>query len=244
VSNPVDDDRPRVRLDPADAVSRRLWSEVGRLADEVLADGWTLVGGLMVQLHAVEAGETDLRVTTDVDIVADTRAAGRFQRIVKALTEDGFELRDPGPFEIGHRWERDGLVLDLLAPDGLREDPRVSGRVRTVQVPGGTQALERTEVIEVEIDGVARRLRRPTLLGAILIKARSLLVHDDPDTQRADLILLLSLLDDPRVAARQLKGRERGWLRDAEGALALDDPDLAGPARTRRATAALSLLTQ
>jgi hypothetical protein len=67
-----------VRLEPADPVSRRLWSEVGRLADAVLVDGWTLVGGLMVQLHGVEAGETDLRVTSDVDIVADARAAGRF----------------------------------------------------------------------------------------------------------------------------------------------------------------------
>jgi hypothetical protein len=173
----------------------------------------------MVQLHGMEAGEADLRVTTDVDVVADARAAGSFERIVKALTADGFELRDPGPFEIGHGWERDGVVLDLLAPDGLREDPRVSGHVRTVQVPGGTQALARTEVLDVEIDGVTR----------------SLLVHDDPDAQRTDLILLLSLIDDPRATAQQLKGRERQWLLDAEGALALDDPELAGSARARRA---------
>jgi hypothetical protein len=244
VSNPLDDGRPLVRLEPSDPVSRRLWREVGRLADEVLVDGWTLIGGLMVQLHGVEAGETDLRVTTDVDIVADARSSDGFERIVTALTEDGFELHDPGPFEVGHRWERDGVVLDLLAPDGLREDPRVSGRVRTVQVPGGTQALARTEVVEIEIEGVTRRLRRPTLLGAILIKARSLLVHDDPDAQRADLILLLSLLDDPRATARQLKGRERQWLVDAEGPLALDDPDLAGSARARRARAAFQLLTR
>lgn len=197
----------------------------------------------MVGLHGVEAGETDLRVTTDVDIVAEARSSGRFERIVTALTEDGFELHDPGPFEVGHRWERDGIVLDLLAPDGLREDRRVSGRVRVVQVPGGTQALARTEVVAVEIDGVTRRLRRPTLLGAILIKARSLLIHDDPDAQRADLILLLSLLDDPRATAQQLKGRERQWLVAVGGALALDDPDLAGSVRPRRARAAFQLLT-
>jgi hypothetical protein len=135
-------------------------------------------------------------------------------------------------------------VLDLLAPDGLREDPRVSGRVTTVQVPGGTQALARTEVLEVEIEGVTRRLRRPRLLGAILIKARSLLVHDDPDAQRADLILLLSLIADPRAMAGELKGRERQWLVQAEKALVLDDPNLAGSARARRARAAFRLLTR
>ncbi len=195
MSSPFDDHAP-LRLDP---VSCRLWIEVGRLADGVLVDGWTLVGGLMVQLHGLEGGEPDLRVTTDLDILADARSGGRFQQIVRALASDGFELHDPGPFEIGHRWERDGVVLDLLAPDGLRENPRVSGRVRTVQVPGRTRALARTKVVEVEIDGVRRSLRRPTLLGAILIKARSLLVDDDPDAQGADLILPLSLVDDPRV---------------------------------------------
>ena len=201
----------------------------------------------MVQLHGYEAGEVDLRATTDIDIVADARAGGHFEHAVQALTEDGFELHDPGPFEIGHRWERDGVVVDLLAPDGLRDDPRVSGRVRTVQVPGGTQALARTEVVEVEIDGNTFRIRRPALLGAILIKARSLLVHDDPDAQRADLVLLLSLVEDPRAAANELRGRERHWLLDAESALGFDDPALVGslpPARVQRARAALRLLTR
>lgn len=188
-------------LAASDPASRRLWSEVGRLARQVLPGDWTLVGGLLVQLHAFEAGEANVRVTTDVDILADARRIDGFERIVQALRADGFELQDPSPDEIGHRWERDGLVLDLLAPEGLRESPRVMGRIRTVQIPGGTQALARTEVVEVEIDGLTCRLRRPTLLGAILMKARSLRVHADPDAQRADLVLLLSLVPDPRAIA-------------------------------------------
>lgn len=143
-----------VRLSLPDPASRRLWSEIGRLTTSVLPADWTLVGGLMVQLHAFEAGEIDVRVTNDVDILADARKRERFQRIVRALEEDGFELQDPGAEQIGHRWERDGLVLDLLAPEGLKDDPRVTGQIRTVQIPGGTQALARTELVNVEIDGV------------------------------------------------------------------------------------------
>jgi hypothetical protein len=238
---------PTLRLDAGDSASRRLWSEVGRLATQVLPEDWTLVGGLLVQLHAFEAGEADVRATTDVDILADARKGDRFQQIVQALRDDGFELQDPRPDEIGHRWERDGLVLDLLAPEGLKESPRVMGQIRTLQIPGGTQALARTEVVDVEIDGVACRLRRPTLLGAILMKARSLRVHADPDAQRADLVLLLSLVSDPRAAAGELRGRERNWLRAAADALGLDDPDRISAfpaARVRRARAAFRLMVE
>ncbi len=51
-----------VKIAPEDAEAASLWSDFGRLASQVLPAGWTLVGGLMVQLHAYEAGETDVRV--------------------------------------------------------------------------------------------------------------------------------------------------------------------------------------
>jgi hypothetical protein len=136
-------------------------------------------------------------------------------------------------------------VLDLLAPEGLKDDPRVTGQIRTVQIPGGTQALARTELVSVEIDGVVCHVRRPSLLGAILIKARSLRGHADPDAQRADLVLLLSLVVDPRAMAGELRGRERAWLRAAAEPLGLDDPDRmsAFPSdRVRRARAAFRLM--
>lgn len=62
-----------IALAPSDEESARLWSDLGRLAAHVLPDGWTLVGGLMVQLHAYEAGETSVRATTDIDILGDAR---------------------------------------------------------------------------------------------------------------------------------------------------------------------------
>ena len=192
----------------------------------MLPDGWTLVGGLMVQLHAYEAGDAGIRTTTDIDILADARRDS-IEIIARALAEDKFKLDPPSPIDgMSHRWRRGELIVDLLAPDGLRHNPTIAGNIRTVQIPGGTQALQRTETIDVNIDGVRVRVRRPTLLGAVLIKSRAVVVHADPDAQRADLVLLLSLIEDPRQAATQLKGRERTWLRNCEPKLGLDDPVL------------------
>jgi hypothetical protein len=119
------------------------------------------------------------------------------------------------------------------------------GAIRTIQIPGGSQALERTEAIDIHIDGLSVRVNRPTLLGAVLIKARSILVHDDPESQRADLVLLLSLIEDPSQTARELQGKERSWLRKCDTLLAVDDPVRMAsfpPERVRRARLAYGLL--
>jgi hypothetical protein len=53
------------------------------------------------------------------------------------------------------------------------------------------------------------------LLGAILIKIRSLMVHSDPETQREDVLQLLTLVEDPREMAAGLRKTERRWLKQA-----------------------------
>lgn len=111
-----------------------------------------------------------------------------------------------------------------------------------VGVPGGSQAPARREEVTVRLPDRSFALRRPTLLGAILIKARSLMVHHDPDTQREDLLLLLSLVRDPRAMGQELKKSERGWLRDARLRLAFSRPANVGSDRIRRAGLALRLL--
>jgi hypothetical protein len=239
-------DKPPIKVAPDDPEAASLWSDLGRLASRVLPAEWTLVGGLMVQLHAYEAGETGVRATTDIDILGDARQHAVIEKIAQALDHDGFVLEPPSPTDgVSHRWRRGELVVDLLAPDGLRSDPPMLGSIRTVQIPGGSQALARTETVEAEINGVVVRVRRPTLLGALLIKARSILVHADPDAQRADLVLLLSLIEDPSAMAEQLKGRERSWLRKCDTQLGLDDPILMAPfprARVQSARLAYRLL--
>lgn len=85
-------------------------------------------------------------------------------------------------------------------------------------------------------------VRRPTILGSILIKARSLMEHADPGAQREDLLRLLSLLPDPRASASELGAGERQWLVRAGQRLDPDGPSLLEPGALRTARLAHRLL--
>jgi hypothetical protein len=104
----------------------------------------------------------------------------------------------------------------VLAPDGIKPPPALGPGRKAIGVPGGSQALSRSETVTVTVAGQSFELRRPTLLGAVLIKARSLMVHGDPETQREDLLRLLALIEDPRETGAALRKTERTWLRAAE----------------------------
>ena len=76
-------------------------------------------------------------------------------------------------------------------------------------------------------------MRRPSLLGAILIKARVVAARrkEKFDSDRQDLLRLLSYVDDPRALARRekLKSSEKRWLRKVEDSLnfgPFPNPDL------------------
>jgi hypothetical protein len=76
-----------IDLDPPDEESRRLWSSVGDLV-ALLPPGWVLIGGLMVQLHALGSGADDVRATTDVDVLGQARPQGALAAIDAALRRD------------------------------------------------------------------------------------------------------------------------------------------------------------
>jgi hypothetical protein len=63
---------PVVTLDPADLLTCRVWHQALGLLGELERD-WTLVGGLMVQLHATRYGVGGIRPTVDIDVLADIR---------------------------------------------------------------------------------------------------------------------------------------------------------------------------
>jgi hypothetical protein len=67
-----------IELRPTDEHSRSLWASVAELTD-VLPAEWVLVGGLMVQLHAVEAGIEAVRVTRDVDVLGQSVHPARWR---------------------------------------------------------------------------------------------------------------------------------------------------------------------
>jgi hypothetical protein len=219
-----------IRVELVDPDAMELWRAVAKVATAFGEDRrWCLVGGLMVALFAIEAQQTQ-RVTTDIDILADARArpsgttwaTGR----LKAL---GASLRDPQQPELerGFRFDFNGQIVDVLAPDGLGPSgATTTGKLKTIQIPGGTQALNRTELVEIVVDELAVTLRRPKLIAAVLLKARALRVHSRPQDQRHDLITLLSLLHDPRAARAEITSKESGWLRSISDRLSIDDPAL------------------
>jgi hypothetical protein len=91
-------------------------------------------------------------------------------------------------------------------------------------------------------------VRRPNLLGAILIKARVVVKKREKyESDRQDLIRLLSYVDDPRAFAGDMSRKEPGWLRDAQVAIDFGDPVLSaqfGEENLDRARQALGLLAQ
>ncbi len=113
-----------------------------------------------------------------------------------------------------------------------------------MSVPGGSQALARTERVEVRVgDTDTGLLPRPNLLGALLIKCRAVDVDDAPDNQRRDVALLLSLVDDPRAIAGQLHSGERApLLRRAEEMLDPHHPAWIGMPTAEDARRALRIL--
>lgn len=231
----------RVEVDVEDEESRKLWKAVGELVDR-LPGGWVLIGGLMVQLHALERGIVDVRPTRDIDVLGQARPQGSLRAIDEALRAEGFEPTGPDLDGFAHRYERSDLLVDLLAPDGLNPPPDLGGGVKAVGVPGGSQALKRSEIVTVSVDGNEFELRRPTLLGAILIKARSIMRHTDPESQREDLLRLLALVKDPRRMAADLKNSERKWLRQAEDRLRFDGVTLLDDVTVRNARFAYRIL--
>jgi hypothetical protein len=213
---------------------------------------WSLIGGLMVQLHGFERG-SEARPTADIDILGDSRRRPEVtQQIAETLVARGGEMAMPpmGDERLGFRFELDGETIEVLGPDGLGREPRTVGKHVTFQVPGGTQALLRTEAISVSLDGETPvAVRRPSLLGAILIKARVVEKRRERkhDSDRQDVIRLLSLVEDPRaLAVREgLKKTEKRWLRNIQALLDFGDAAVTAvlrPAEVARAIQAYRLL--
>lgn len=206
---------------------RETWWTLFDLA-ELFPDGWTLIGAQMVALHAAEHGRVPPRSSRDADVLANARVLrSRPQHLVRALLERGFEP-SVGADHIAHRFRRGNVSLDVLAPEGLDQaSPAALLTVppnHTIQVPGGTQALARTERVTVCTHGRAAAVPRPSLLGALVIKACAVDVSDHKADQRRDFGFLCGLVADPRTLRaemtatdlRRLRARRELAARDAE----------------------------
>ena len=241
-------ERVPVALPPLPVLGDELWDALIELT--ALRPGeWTLVGGQMVHLHALEHAATPPRLSTDLDIVVNARVvSGAVAHFVAAIEERGFTHDGMSPEGLVHRYRRGEVSIDVLAPDGLgaRADLTTTRPGRTLEVPGGTQALLRTELLPVSTQSNSGLVPRPSLLGAIVLKALAVGVDDAPNAQRLDLAFLLSLVEDPIALADQVEAKdrqrllERNELLDANHLTWRELPRDAGD----RARAALAILTR
>ena len=176
----------------------------------------------MVFIHAIERGVEPLRVSSDLDVLVNARiVTGGVRQFVRAIQSRGFVLAGWSPEGLAHRYCRGRVSLDVLAPEGLgpRTDITTTPPGHTLQVPGGTQAIARTELVPIAAGNSEGLIPRPSLLGAIIIKAAAVDADDLPHAQRSDLALLLSLLEQPIAIREQLTPKDRKRLRRRSGIL-------------------------
>jgi hypothetical protein len=176
-----------------------MWQELLYLAKNPPAP-WTLIGARMVALHGWKMGRKQPRASKDADILVNARVVSNgTERVSEKLLSRGFSLDGVSPEGVGHRFVNGQVRFDVLGPDGLgsRTGLFTSSGARTVEVPGGSQALQRTEMVEIRLGKISGLIPVLNLLGSILVKVRAIAVDEQPDAQRGDVAFLLSLVDDP-----------------------------------------------
>ena len=212
-----------VLLPPLNGPQLAAWEALLDLAP-ALGNNWTLIGGQMVLLHQAERGalarpETEARFSVDLDVVIDARAKPRALSHANALlVSAGFEQDTPDRFGTAHRYRLGDAVIDVLAPDHIGPNPPRLGIGVTLGIPGGTQALRRTETITVQIESKTAQIRRPNLIGAIIVKAKAATSATSrprgKDRHFVDLGTLAELLTRQDYATSELTKNERKLLKD------------------------------
>lgn len=206
---------PQIDRDPVVLPDRglhgQMWQALLEVSDKI-QEGWTLVGGLMVVLHAHENRMPVERTTRDLDaVVWGFSAVHLLPRHFSEILEEELEWKpDPKHFKgdgQGFRFERGDLLFDVLAPEGRgdRADLTTRPPAETIDVEGGTQALWRTELVPVVCGDRSGMLPRPDLLGAAVIKSCAAAGDTTekpgrdkaPERHAEDLARIYAMMDNP-----------------------------------------------
>lgn len=171
---------------------------------------WVLVGGQMTALHLAEHGRTAHRPTDDGDMVVGVwTRRNALRSTANYLTSNGFTERTTSD-GYGYRFVRGKTAIDVMIPEGLdrqRRYPTTGSGRPGLSADGGNQALTRAERLPIRVNDQMGYVRRPTLLGAIVAKARAWVVdRRDPERHAQDLIALAEVaLRDPRAILSQTR---------------------------------------
>jgi hypothetical protein len=200
------------------------WPNAFELARVFAADKWTLVGGLMVQAHALAHGVASNRPTRDLDILLHVKiATGVVVEAAEALESVlNYQLQEPfarkGPV---YRYTRGADQIDVMSPDHTRPTPLLR-RQPMFAIDGGKQALDRSMTLALEpTPGETIELSIPDELGALVLKGAAYLSDGrDRDRHLFDAAVLAACITDHATERNRLKGTDRKRLRALAIALA------------------------
>ena len=201
------------------------WPQCIELARALPSTQWTLVGGLMVQLHCAAAGLAVSRPTVDVDIVLHIETgAATTTSVMAVLAKLGYTLQksidDEAP---AHRFVRDKQQIDVMIADHMPESkvPTIGGR-KPFQVSGGTQALKRTVNCRLKDDDIEPVLISiPNALGALVLKGAGYKEDSrDRDRHLDDAVVLCATIKKPLETATEMGGSDRSRIITLHTALA------------------------
>jgi len=200
------------------------WDVVAEITSCGDADKWMLVGGLMVQAHALMAG-LESRATVDVDLLIDVLAdTGNIAYVIANLEGLGFQLQEPGlrgsPL---HRLKREDQIVDVLIaehlPSGKLKAAKV-GRLSLMETMGGAQALDRRIKVVFEAPGGVCHFYLPDVLGALVLKAAAYGADNRSKGRHLeDVALLASLIEDVASEQSRLHGSDKKRIRSVRAAL-------------------------
>lgn len=213
-------DRRRVVLPMPTGGWMHPWPNAFELARVLPTSKWTLVGGVMVQAHALAHGLRVARPTDDLDLLlhveVDEAVASEAH---EQITHLGYQLREPADprrrTSPHYRYERPGPLgvekIDVMAADHAAPRAQQSLRGRPMfAVDGGTQALRRTMIYEIESDGERFEFSVPDELGALVLKGAAH-IADNRDVERhlQDAAVLAACITDHATELGRLAGSDR-----------------------------------
>lgn len=218
-------DRPTIDVQAPPGGWPPPWPNVAEIESVLSYEKWTLVGGLMAQLHGIHRGVTALRPTLDVDMVLHIETIrGVVAEAARALESLGYKFTPSidDRNNTAHRFMRGDAEVDLVAGGDVVDvviadhpAPRVVERLRgrrMVAIEGGTQALRRTVNARLDeiVPGHITTISVPSPFGATILKAAAYLADSrDKERHLQDAALLLAVIDDPHAERAGFAGSDR-----------------------------------
>ena len=200
------------------------WDEVFQIAYILPKSIWMLIGGLMIQAHAHFAG-LESRATTDIDMLIDVMTNKAYiGSVISGLEKMGYTPNEPGiRGSAFHRMTKDGLTVDVLIAEHLPSRKRIAASFNNwpmMEIPGGSQALDRQMTVILISKGIEREVRIPDLLGALVLKAAAYTVDKrDRGRHLEDVAVIASLITNHANELKRLQGSDKKRLRSVMAAL-------------------------